>query len=236
MPKRFTATEKWDDTWFSGLKPKYKLMWFFLLDKCDHAGIIDFNIRMANFCTGFENTTEEVIEVFKDKIVVLDSRKWFIKKFIDYQYKGRLKPGVIAQKSVLEILERENIPVSMENGSVVIDKDELIAATGRVSKGLGKSSETVQDKEKEKDEDEDMDKKKEIGKETSTGTDAEKYTVREGIESLIADYIWMKIVKTNPQHLKKFGAFLIADGCNRITINELKTRFTLWKEKRDHCN
>jgi len=39
MPKRLTATEKWNDPWFCGLNIEDKLFWIYLCDNCDHAGI-----------------------------------------------------------------------------------------------------------------------------------------------------------------------------------------------------
>jgi len=47
MAKRFTASEKWEDLWFSELSNKYKLFWIYLLDKCDNAGVWE-NILKSN--------------------------------------------------------------------------------------------------------------------------------------------------------------------------------------------
>lgn len=232
MAKRFTATEKWDDSWFSGLEPKHKLLWIFLLDKCDHAGVIDFNLRMANFCTGFDNTMDEVIKVLKDKIFVLDSGKWFIRKFIDYQYKGKLKPGVIAQKSVLDILDREHIPLYEENGVIKIDKDELLNELGTVAEQLGKCSATVQDIDKDKEKDMDLDK--DIEKEMDRDTDKEKYTAREGIELLLVNHEWMSSVKTTPKLLKEFGVYLMEKKESMFSLDEMMRMYKDWKRLPNH--
>ena len=51
--KRFTETNKWEDPWFRKLKPEMKLLWSWLLDSCDNAGIIDADIELAAFQIGY---------------------------------------------------------------------------------------------------------------------------------------------------------------------------------------
>lgn len=41
MPYRFTNTDKWNDSWFSNLKPIEKLLFNYLCDNCDCAGFIE---------------------------------------------------------------------------------------------------------------------------------------------------------------------------------------------------
>jgi hypothetical protein len=41
MAKRFIDTKIWDKSWFRKLDPKDKLIWIYILTKCDHAGIFD---------------------------------------------------------------------------------------------------------------------------------------------------------------------------------------------------
>ena len=42
---RFTAPEKWNDEWFSNLKPMEKLVFLYLVDRCDNAGFFEINKR-----------------------------------------------------------------------------------------------------------------------------------------------------------------------------------------------
>ena len=39
MSKRLTDTEKWKKPFVRGLDDPYKLLWFYILDDCDHAGL-----------------------------------------------------------------------------------------------------------------------------------------------------------------------------------------------------
>ena len=106
MAKRFTDSRKWDDPFFVELPNKYKLLWYFILDKCNHAGIFEFSKRLVDFNLNDSYTKNEILEVFNGRIEVLKSGKWFIKKFICYQY-GELSEANRAHNSVINILQKE---------------------------------------------------------------------------------------------------------------------------------
>ena len=89
MAKRFTDSRKWDDDWFDELDPKYKFMWVYMLDKCDHAGFFKPNLKQANYHLGVAFSKEELLEVFKTKIIECKNQ-WFLTSFIPFQY-GELK-------------------------------------------------------------------------------------------------------------------------------------------------
>lgn len=103
MAKRQTATEKWEDPWFCELSTLEKLFWLYLLDKCDHAGIWQANWRLVKF-----HMPEFVYnpETFKDRIVELSPAKWFIPKFIGFQYLT-LNPDNRVHASVISRLQKE---------------------------------------------------------------------------------------------------------------------------------
>lgn len=121
MAKRFTATEKWDDPWFHMLAPNLKLAWFFLLDKCDHAGIWNVNTYLIQFHLGFIPTVSE----FGGRVLELSAEKWFIPKFIQFQY-GPLDEKNRAHLSVIDRLKKEGIDkglLSPLQGAKDKDKD-----------------------------------------------------------------------------------------------------------------
>ena len=103
MSKRFTATDKWDDPWFFDLSNTNKLFWLYLLDNCNHAGIWQVNVKLVEF--RIKDFVYEP-EAFKDRIVVLSPEKWFIRKFVDFQY-GELNKDNRAHQSVISILQKE---------------------------------------------------------------------------------------------------------------------------------
>jgi hypothetical protein len=145
MAKRFTDTDKWEDSFFFDLPAKFKLVWFYLLDKCDNAGIIEFNERIFSFYIGEKITSEEIINVFGDRIYVTEKGNWYIKNFVSFQYKS-LSEDSKPQKSALEKLKKEGVPIEFYNSSITLNKP------------LDKGYLTLQDKDMDKE----LDKDKEL--------------------------------------------------------------------------
>ena len=109
MAKRFTDTEKWKKKFLRGLDGAYKLLWFFILDDCDHAGIWHVNFDIASVYIGEDIDESRAIEIFKDKVVVFDKgEKWFIPSFIDFQY-IKLTENNRAHNSVIIKLKKYNL-------------------------------------------------------------------------------------------------------------------------------
>ena len=105
MAKRFTDSRKWDDEWFLSLDLKNKLFWIYILDKCDHIGIYEPAISLASFCLGCSYLEDDILKVFCDRIIRLDCGKWFIPKFLHFQYgdlsaEGRLHGRIIGDLKV----------------------------------------------------------------------------------------------------------------------------------------
>jgi hypothetical protein len=132
MAKRFTASEKWEDIWFSELPTKYKLFWVYLLDKCDNAGVWEKNFRIANFLIGETFTEADTLAIFKERVIEFGDNKWFIPKFIDFQY-GTLQEHSNPHKAVIEKLRKyglykngdfKGINTLKNNSGRVKDKDK----------------------------------------------------------------------------------------------------------------
>ena len=107
MANRFTDSGKWDDPWFRKLPCKYKAFWIFILDKCNHAGIWKVDFESASFHIGETITSEDVLLQFSDRIYPFKD-KWFITKFIFFQY-GILSKVNRVHNSVIEILKKEGL-------------------------------------------------------------------------------------------------------------------------------
>jgi len=132
MAKRFTDSNKWGDDFFAELSPKYKLLWLYMLDSCDHAGLFKVVKKNINFHLDGEYDLAEILEIFKDKIIVVEEKLWFIPNFITFQY-GNIDSGNSVHESVMKLLGEKG----------------LLNSFKRVYKGLGNSS--VRDKDKEQD-------------------------------------------------------------------------------------
>ena len=114
MSKRFTDSKKWDDEWFYELDPKYKLMWLYMLDKCDHIGFFKPNIKLASNSIGYKITRENVLLVFKDRITEIDN-KWFIPKFVHFQY-GKLSQDSAFHRKISKTLEDNRVSTGYRQG------------------------------------------------------------------------------------------------------------------------
>ena len=133
--KRFTETQKWEDPWFRRLAPELKLLWHWLLDKCDGAGIIEPDIELASFQIGHEYPPD-ILSRFDGRVTELKCGKYFIPKFISYQY-GNLSRDCKAHNPIFSSLEKHGL------------------------KGYPYPIHTLQEKEKEKDKETDQEQETE---------------------------------------------------------------------------
>jgi len=110
MAKRFTDTEKWKKPFIRGLQGAYKLLWLYICDDCDHAGIWQVDFDVAQIRIGEKIDLNEAIKSFEDKIVIFDKgNKWFIPSFIEFQYPSGLNPENRSHNSVIILLEKYNL-------------------------------------------------------------------------------------------------------------------------------
>jgi hypothetical protein len=86
MAKRFTDTDKWKDVWYSNLSNDNKVIWSFILDTCDNAGIFKLNLKLINFNCSTNISVEEFLSIFSARITQIDSESWYINKFCSFQY------------------------------------------------------------------------------------------------------------------------------------------------------
>ena len=129
MAKRFTDTDKWKKTLLKSMPSEYKLLWLYICDDCDHAGIWHVDIQIASLRIGEDVNVENAIKIFGDKIKVFDNgEKWFIPGFIQFQY-GELNPKNRVHESILKILNKykllENKPLTSPlQGDKDMDKEQ----------------------------------------------------------------------------------------------------------------
>ena len=110
MAKRLTDSEKWKKSFIKKLSVEAKLFWVYLLDSCNHAGIWDVDIDLANFLLGTQLTEEKIVEEIKEKIVIFDDgKKWFIPSFIEFQQPSGLNDKNNAHRSIISILKKYNL-------------------------------------------------------------------------------------------------------------------------------
>ena len=132
MAKRFMSN-CFEKKWFRELPIRLKIVWFYLLNKCNHAGILDdLDLDLLSFQIGEEYTLKEILEAFGDNLKEIGDGQIFITKFIEFQYNLPLNPKVKVHQSVLKLLNKSGIELDKSLISVndkllsVKDKDKYI--------------------------------------------------------------------------------------------------------------
>ena len=209
MAKRLTDSNKWNDSWFTNLPMDIKLVWIYLLDTCDHAGVYKTNIRLLKFQTGSERTEEELIEFFKERIYITGD-KWFIPKFVLFQYKNFFTNNAPAVKSARELLINHSIIKPNDNSFITLTQPLLNPSI----------------RTKDKDTDTDMDKDKAIDKNTDKNKRMAMSTVNvlANANSLDIDY------DNAVEYWKELGGI---NGVSEIMGWDSEQKLK-WKEKLDN--
>ena len=109
MAKRFMDNSIFEKQWFRELPVRLKIVWFYLINKCDHAGILnDLDVGLLSYQIGDNYTINEILEAFNDNIEQIGDNKFYLTKFCKFQY-GELNPNVKVHKSVIKLLDKHNI-------------------------------------------------------------------------------------------------------------------------------
>lgn len=114
MAKRFTDTEKWKKGFVRNLPPAYKLLWLYMLDDCDNAGVWQVEVEVASIRLGVKVNEKESLKLFGNNVISFDEgSKWFIKEFVKFQqgvnHIGELNDNSNPHKSILRIVEQYNL-------------------------------------------------------------------------------------------------------------------------------
>lgn len=122
------------------LPAKYKLAWLWVLDNCDHAGIAEVNPRLMEFMIGEPIDADEFLRVMQGRVTKPKPGKWFVRRFIEFQYGETLSRANSAHRGVLRKLAEAGVesPVKIEEAP---------------AKGLDRACQGPQDKDKDKDKD-----------------------------------------------------------------------------------
>lgn len=98
--KRFTETLKWQDPWFRKLSAPAKLLWWYMTDHCDCVGIADIDFDLVSFDSKLKVNESHMAEL-GDRVMRITESKYFIPKFIPFQY-GELSETCVAHKKILQ--------------------------------------------------------------------------------------------------------------------------------------
>jgi hypothetical protein len=142
--KRFTETTKWGQAWFRRLSTPGKLLWQYLHDNCDNAGVVEPDFELATFQIG-EPVQEKNLAEFGQRVQRLPNGKLWLAGFITEQF-GDLTGTSNVHKSVIKLISFHHLkhPIpSIKNGQVIERHPQAMPMTsGRrptpPSKGKGK--------------------------------------------------------------------------------------------------
>lgn len=113
MSKRFTETTKWRDRWFRKLSPTSKLLWWYLTDNCDNAGVIDLDLEAASFDIG-ERVDEKNVGELGDRVEAMNNGKLWLRKFVPFQF-GELSPESRVHQSILRLIASHGLTIPYDS-------------------------------------------------------------------------------------------------------------------------
>ena len=144
---RFTAPEKWHDEWFSNLKTLEKLVFLYLVDRCDNAGFFEINKRIDSFLIGLseEDFLTTLRSLKKTYIASTDGRKIWLKNFLFYQKNLPLNPTNNAHKQIISFIT-SNIKIFDYDFNYLGANEGLFSPIGNI---IGKGKGKVEEKEPE---------------------------------------------------------------------------------------
>lgn len=133
--KRLTDVTKWDNPWFQDLSWSERMLWLYLLDKCDHAGCWKKNFRLMAFQTLVDDpekhlTNGPLSENLEDK-----GEYYFIPKFLKFQYKHLGESNL--HRAVRRDLEERDIPIDNYIGGL---EEGCVKGTPGAQEGLVEGS------------------------------------------------------------------------------------------------
>lgn len=148
MAKRYSDTDKWKKPFIRSMDTPYKLFWIYILDECDHAGIWQVDMAVAELKIGEKLEHHKALKFFSGKVIeICGGEKWFIPGFIEFQYGvDKLNPDNKVHTSIIKILSKYSL----------IDSEFRI-----VPSPIQAPSQGAKDKEKDKAKDKEKDKEKE---------------------------------------------------------------------------
>ena len=161
MAKRFTDTDKWKDEWYTELSNDYKVIWQYLLDTCDNAGIYKRNIKLLNYYCNTNVSDEDILNTFKARVTPISDEKWIINKFCVFQYgpdflESKNKAVVCAVKKLIE----NKLYESSTNTVMIPYVSPINTLSIPYQSSIDSPKEQEQDKDKVKEQDKAQDKSK----------------------------------------------------------------------------
>ena len=164
MSKRFTETAIWLEDWFIDMPNEYKLLWNYIKDNCNHAGIWKPNKKLFEAIIGVKVDLKKALDYMnreKNRILILASGHWYIIDFFIFQYGASFNINNRVHKSIKSIYLKEEIDLTSIRGLIEVkegvkDKDKDIVinninnTNNTVEDGSNKENTNIKEAQKEK--------------------------------------------------------------------------------------
>lgn len=145
MSKRFTDTQLWEEDWFIDLSTSHQILWLYMKDTCDHAGIWRPNLSKFRILFKQKVDLKEAIEKInrdKERVVFLTNGRLFLTGFIPFQYGGTLNLNSRMHLSVYQSLCTNGVKLTLIRPQIEVidrvkDKDKEIVVKSFKDRGMG---------------------------------------------------------------------------------------------------
>lgn len=139
--KRFTETGKWDDPWFRQLAGVYKLVFLYIIDRCDNAGFLEIDQDAMAWHTKVKpEHIEGALKGLERGIKGAFGWIW-VRRFLKHQKNDPLNPENPSHKQIIGLLNEQR-----ERFKDVPEFVEFIGASkgleSPIGKGKGKKRES----------------------------------------------------------------------------------------------
>jgi len=149
MAKRFIDTGFLDQIWVRKLTPEKKIFLIYLMLKCDNAGIIELDLEDAEFWIGKKITDLSFLP--ENYLIPLNnSCKYFMPKFIEWQYKDLSSQKFIVAQA-RQILEKQGLinpdfTLNLDKSYVKLIQNVSELQEQGIGIGIGKGKKTPEKK------------------------------------------------------------------------------------------
>ena len=134
--KRFTETQKWDDPWFREIHGSHKLVFLYILDRCNNAGFWEVDLSALAFHTKLEpKHFEGAFKALERGLQGASGWVW-VRNFLKHQKNDSLNAANPAHRQIIALLkdQAERFPDSKS----LLPKGATKGLTSPIGKGIGK--------------------------------------------------------------------------------------------------
>lgn len=147
--KRFTDTNKWDDPWFRALPGVHKLVFLYIIDRCNNAGFWEIDMDSMAFHTKLKpEHLEGALKGLERGIKGASGWAW-VRRFLRHQKNEPLNPDNPAHRQIIalisEQLERfQHVPEFKEFEGALKGLKSPIGTGKGIGKGKGSKGESAE--------------------------------------------------------------------------------------------